>query len=135
MKLGKYFTLEELTVTNSSHDNTPNRSQILSLSELVENVLDPVREKIGIPIKINSGFRSIAVNNAIGGAKTSQHTKGEAADLDCSDNKLLFEIIKDNFVFDQLINENNYSWIHVSYKSQGNRGDVLEFKNGKYVKL
>lgn len=137
MKLGKYFTLEELTVTNSSHDNTPNRAQILSLSELVKNVLDPVREEIGMPIKVNSGFRSFEVNKSIGGALTSQHTKGEAADLDCSDNAKLFNLIHDNLVFDQLIweggDDKQPAWVHVSYKTTGNRGEALRMTkvNGK----
>lgn len=137
MKLGKYFTLEELTVTNTGLPNKPNVEQINSLKLLVENVLDPARELSNGPITVNSGFRSPAVNShkTIKGSSTSQHLKGEAADIDSSDNAKLFNIIRKYCVFDQLINENNYSWIHVSYSSNNNRGEVLEYKNGKYLKI
>lgn len=131
----KYFKLSELTHTNTGLLNVPNKEQIDNLTALVENILDPLREMLNAPIKVNSGFRSILVNQYIKGAKTSQHMKGEAADLDFHDNKLLFDTIRKNFDFDQLINENNFSWIHVSYKKSGNRREVLEFKNGKYTKM
>lgn len=139
MKLGKYFTLEELTTTNSGLLNVPGQSEKIALSTLVANVLDPSREMFGKPVRVNSGYRSPAVNAKIGGAKTSQHCKGEAADLDSSDNASLFNIIRNNFVFDQLIweagDDNQPAWVHVSYKTQGNRGEVLKMKNGKYKKI
>lgn len=139
MKLGKYFTLEELTVTNSKFLNVPGISERTALAELVKNVLDPAREELGFPIKVNSGYRSSAVNKAVGGAATSQHVKGQAADLDCADNAKLFNIIRDNFVFDQLIweagDDNQPAWVHVSYRTQGNRYEVLKMKNGKYTRL
>lgn len=135
MKLGKYFTLDELTTTSTGLINSPNRNEIISLSELVKNVLDPVREQIGMPIKVNSGYRSPLVNKQIGGAATSQHVKGEAADLDCADNAKLFNMICDNFVFDQLIweggDDSQPAWVHVSYKTQGNRGEVLRMTKVK----
>ena len=125
----KHFTIEELTRTNTGLNNKPNRDEIAALRDLVENVLDPVREVFGAPIKVSSGFRGAILNAAIGGAKSSQHMKGEAADISCSDNKRLFEIIRDTVVFDQLIwefgDKNQPAWIHVSYKSQGNRNQVL----------
>ena len=135
MKLGKYFTLEELTVTSTGLFNEPRANEINSLKELVENVLDPARALFGGPITVNSGYRSKEVNKAVGGSPLSQHLKGEAADLKCFDNAKLFNIIRKYCVFDQLINENNYSWIHVSYKRKNNRGEVSEYKNGKYLKL
>lgn len=139
MKLGKYFTLEELTVTNSGFLNIPGVLEKIALAELVKNVLDPAREELGFPIKVNSGYRSSAVNKAVGGAATSQHVKGQAADLDCADNAKLFNIIRDNFVFDQLIweagDDNQPAWVHVSYRTQGNRCEVLKMKNGKYTRL
>ena len=139
MKLGKYFTLEELTATKTGLLNIPSTAERVALSELVSNILDPLREHYGKPIKINSGFRSKAVNTVIKGAPTSQHMKGEAADIDTGfDNAKLFHIIKDHFIFDQLIwegGDNNCpAWVHVSYKTQGNRGEVLKMKNGKYTK-
>lgn len=81
------------------------------------------------PIAINSGFRSKDLNRAVGGASTSQHLKGEAADI-CAgtkeDNRKLFEIIRKELPFDQLINENNYSWVHVSYREGANRKQLLK---------
>lgn len=125
MKLSENFTLEELCVTKSGLKNVPNAMQINALKLLVEKVLQPARTLYGKSITVNSGFRSQAVNHAAGGVMSSQHLKGEAADLDCEDNKKLFELIRDNFTFDQLINEKNYSWVHVSYKKNGNRKQVL----------
>ena len=125
MKLSKNFTLEELCVTSVKVDNTPTKEAIVALKELVENVLQPARDMLGSAITINSGYRNQLVNKAVGGEPTSQHTRGEAADMVCADNKKLFEIIRDNFVFDQLINEYDYSWVHVSYRTQGNRNEVL----------
>lgn len=139
MKLSKNFTLEELLVTNSGLNNTPNREEVNNLSELVINVLQPLRDSFGKPIKITSGYRSNDVNEHIGGAKNSQHCKGQAADLVCEDNSEIFSIIRDELVFDQLIWEggNNVqpAWVHVSFKTQGNRGDVLRMKNGKYTRM
>ena len=138
-KLGKYFSLEELTVTHENLDNTPGQIEIQNLKELVKNILDPVREMYGFPICINSGFRTLAVNKAIGGATKpiSQHTKGEAADLDCADNARLFYLIRDHFNYDQLIWEEGSNlqpdWVHVSFKAQGNRNQILKFKNKKQV--
>lgn len=139
MILSKNFTLEELTVTNSKLPNKPNEEQIQSLKNLVKNVLQPLRDIYGKPIKVNSGFRSFAVNKTIGGATTSQHCKGEAADLDCTDNSELFSIIREHLDFDQLIWESGDdiqpNWVHVSYKPKGNRKEVLRMKDGKYTRI
>ena len=78
---------------------------------LAEKILQPVREYMGIPIRINSGFRSARVNAAVGGSRTSQHSKGEAADITAGTrtlNKKMYEFIRDNLEYDQLINEYNY---------------------------
>lgn len=136
----KYFKLSELTHTNTGLLNVPNKEQIDNLTELVENILDPLRGMLNEPIKVNSGFRSVLVNQYIKGAKTSQHMKGEAADLDFHDNKLLFDTIRKNFDFDQLIweagDDKKPAWVHVSYKKNGqNRKEVLRMKNGKYTKM
>ena len=134
MKLGKYFTLEELTVTNTGLENKPNGEQMNNLKLLVENVLDPARELNGAPITVNSGFRSQELNShkTVNGSKTSQHLKGEAADIESKDNANLFNLIRKYCVFDQLIweggDDKQPAWVHVSFKSQGNRGDVLKMK-------
>lgn len=129
----RYFTIAELC--RSSHaevhgiDNNPTEAVRLSLERLVDRVLDPVRERYGAPIRINSGYRCPAVNRLVGGAATSQHTLGEAADLNTgsrSGNIKLYQIIKENLVFDQLINEHDFSWVHVSYREGRNRKQLLE---------
>lgn len=122
----KYFTIEELCETSKPFPNIPNEEQEANLEYLVDNILDKARDILGSPIKVSSGFRSPQVNKAVGGSNKSEHLTGQAADLTCYDNKKLFNILRRIGSFDQLINEYNYSWIHVSIKKDGyNRGDVL----------
>ena len=130
-KLGKYFSLSELTRTNKKLPNVPNSEQIENLKKLVENVLDPLREKYGKPIRINSCFRSQAVNKAVKGAVNSEHLSGYAADITAgnkTENCILFQLIRDNFTFRQLINEHDYSWIHVSFDVKNNKKQILTIK-------
>lgn len=129
----KYFTIKELTesatATIKELDNTPTEQVEKNLTILVEKILDPLREMYGKPIIVNSGYRSPEVNVAVNGSKTSQHVLGEAVDITAGskkENKKLFELIRDNFEFDQLINENNYSWIHVSYREGRLRKQILK---------
>ena len=136
----KNFTLKELCVTKTGIHNEPNAEQKEALSLLAVNILQPARDALG-PIKVTSGFRNAKVNAAISGSRSSQHTKGEAADLQCKDNAALFKFIK-TLEFDQLIwefgDKEQPDWVHVSYASK-NRKEVLKAtkKNGvtKYVKL
>ena len=125
----KYFTINELTKTSTGISNIPNAEHIANLIYLVENLLDKVREKLAMPITVTSGYRSEAVNRKVGGVATSQHTKGEAADLVCRDNAKLFDILK-TMNFDQLIWEKGNSvqpaWVHVSLKRNGtNRKQII----------
>jgi len=99
----KYFTIKELCKTSHKVENVPNQNQINNLMYLTEKVLDPAREELDKAVTVNSGFRSKKLNAIVGGSTTSQHSRGEAADLKCSDNKKLFNIIKDQNKFDQLI--------------------------------
>lgn len=126
----KNFTLEELTATSTGLSNVPTEREKEKLKLLAEKVLQPLRELYGKPIIINSGFRGDAVNKAVGGVPTSQHRKGEAADLTTGSkegNKILFNLIKDNLEYDQLINEYDYSWVHVSYTiCKPNRKQILK---------
>lgn len=129
----KYFSIKELCSSDTARvrgiDNTPTTKVELALTNLVDNVLDPLREWYGKPITVNSGYRSPKLNTAVGGSKTSQHMKGEAADITAGskeDNKKLFDYIKSNLVFDQLIDESNFSWVHVSFKPAGNRRQILK---------
>ena len=108
----RHFTIKELSITKSGITNVPGEVETNNLIQLVDKILDPLRELYGKPIKINSGFRSKEVNEHIGGAATSQHCKGQAADItggNKEENEKLFNLIKDNFVFDQLINEKDFS--------------------------
>ena len=109
------------------------------MQDVAINIFQPVRDHFNTPIGISSGYRSIKLNKAIGGSKTSQHSKGQALDLDADifgelTNEEIFWFIRDNLTFDQLINEHNYSWIHVSYNRLGNRKQVLEAYKNKYGK-
>lgn len=123
----KYFTLKELCNSGVARvrriDNTPNEEQVENLTALVDNVLDPLRERFGRPIIVNSGFRSKDLNYAVGGVSTSQHLNGEAADIYAGTkegNRELFNLIVKYLPYDQVINERDFSWIHVSYKKDGN---------------
>ena len=127
----KHFTMSEMTRTNTGLQNiaTPNEQD--NIRKLVDNVLDPLREIYGKPIKINSGYRSPMVNARVNGAKNSDHVKGMAADItggSKTENKILFDLIRENFTFRQLINEHNFSWVHVSYNENDNKKQTLEVK-------
>jgi uncharacterized protein YcbK (DUF882 family) len=129
----KYFTIKELSETNKPYPNVPNEEQIKNLTNLVEKVLDPIREELGSPITVSSGFRSWKVNKAVGGVDSSQHTKGEAVDLVCNNNAKLFELIQKKGLYDQLIWEYGTdrcpAWVHVSLKRIGtNRKQILHIK-------
>lgn len=128
----KHFTIEEMTESSTAKardiDNTPSKDIEAKLQKLIEAVLDLLREWYGKPIRVNSGYRCEALNEAIGGSKTSQHCLGEAADITAGskeENEKLFNYIKDNLPFDQLINESDFSWIHVSYREGRLRKQVL----------
>ncbi len=121
----KYFTINELTRSTTAKrlkiDNTPSTEVKVNLTQLVEKVLDPLREEWGDSIIVSSGFRCEKLNRKVGGAAGSQHITGQAADIHTrtdkpEDNKKLFDlIIKLKLPFDQLIDEYGYNWIHVSY--------------------
>jgi hypothetical protein len=125
MKLTKHFTLEEFTYSETAKrkniDNTPSPNAIANIKALCEEVLEPAREEYCRAMIISSGYRSEQLNKAVGGAKTSQHMTGCAADIVCSEPRRLFDIIKANGKFDQLLWEHagKTQWIHVSYKPNG----------------
>ena len=131
----KYFTLNELTASTTAKrkgiDNTPDATVRANLTALVANILDPLREAYGKPIVVSSGYRSPKLNRAVGGAAKSQHVTGQAADIHTlsdtpADNKKLYDLIlKLKLPFDQLINEYNFNWVHVSY-SPRNRRQILK---------
>lgn len=140
MNLTEHFTLEELTKSAIVHkrntdniptndiNNTPNQTVINNLTNLAIYVLEPTRKGINKPININCAYRCKQLNDIVKGASNSQHLFGEAADLDnnsIENNKEIFNYIKNNLEFDQLINESNFSWVHVSFRKGKNRKQVL----------
>ena len=137
MRLSENFDLSEFTRTNVKANNTPENIHLENIKALTENILQPVRKIYGKSITITSGFRSSEVNKKVGGAATSQHSKGEAADLVCEDKAKLFEIIKSLDNFDQLIweygNDKSPDWVHVSYSKSRCRKQILRAikQNGK----
>jgi len=138
MKLTENLSLAEVTKSATairmSIANTPSATHLIALKEVSKNIFQPCREHFGKPLAVTSGYRSEALNEAINGSKNSQHSKGEALDLDADvfggfSNAELFNYIKSSLAFDQLIwefgNNNNPDWVHCSYKTQGNRNEVL----------
>lgn len=134
--MSKYFTREELTGSTTAAargiDNTPPPAVLPRLAALCNKLLDPVRELNGAPLTVNSGFRSPALNNAIGGVKNSQHILGEAADVTAGspakNRALFYKIVVSSLEFDQLIDEKGYQWLHLSFRSTGNRRQILHLK-------
>ena len=149
MNLTKNFTLEEMikseTALRHDMDNTPGEKEIGNLKLLCEKVLQPVRDHFGKGVKVNSGFRHPDVNAKVGGSRTSDHTRGQAADIEIPGvpNAELAEWIKDNLEFRQLILEfytpgvPDSGWVHVSYVAEDNKKEVLTAtkKDGKTVYL
>ena len=141
MKLTPHFSLSELTKSQTALrmglDNTPNSDQMESLLALCENVLLPVRVHWDKPVVVNSGFRALPVNRAIGSKDSSQHAKGEAADIEIPgvDNLVLYYWIAEELDFDQLIlefynGEPSSGWVHVSYVGDDNRNQTLRIDKG-----
>lgn len=133
MKLSEHLSLAEVvrseTAKRRGISNMPTAAHIANLKLLAEKVFEPLRNHFGVPIYISSGYRSEALNKAIGGSKTSQHCSGEALDIDMDGstngvtNKMIFDYIKDHLQVDQLIwefgTDSNPDWVHVSYESTG----------------
>lgn len=149
MNLTKNFTLAEMTKSETAlrhdMDNTPGEAEIAALKLLSEKVLQPVRDHYGKGVKVNSGFRHPEVNAKVGGSKTSDHCRGQAADIEIPGvaNAELAEWIRDNLEFRQLILEfytpgiPDSGWVHVSYVAEDNKKQVMTAvkKDGKTVYL
>ena len=134
MKITAHFNLAEFTRSESAKrhgvSNEPTAEHLANIKILCEKVLEPIRMKFG-PINISSGYRSKVLNHYIGGSLKSQHCEGKAADIDMDGmgsvtNKQIFDYIKNELEFDQLINEFNYGWVHVSYNAGNNRKQILD---------
>jgi hypothetical protein len=149
MQLTNNFSLKELTVsetaTRKGLDNTPNEAITANLKTLAETILQPLREHYGKSVKVNSGYRSPDVNASVGGSKTSDHCKGQAADIEIAGvaNGDLAQYIADNFKFTQVILEfytqgiPDSGWVHVSYDANDLKCQTLTAikKDGKTVYL
>lgn len=148
MYISKHLELAELTRSESAKrngiSNMPTPEHVANLKKLADNIFEKIREHFDRPIRISSGYRSIDLNKIIKGSKTSQHSTGEAIDIDMDGtdvtNKEIFDYIKKNLSFDQLIwefgTDKNPDWVHVSYESSGKqRKEVLKAKkiNGKTI--
>jgi hypothetical protein len=137
MQLSKNLSLAEVirseTAKRKGVSNMPTEAHIANFKLLAEKVFQPIREHFGVPIHISSGYRSEALNKAIKGSNTSQHCTGEAIDIDMDGtaikNAEIFNYIKDNLEFDQLIwefgTDANPDWVHVSYESTGKQRKMI----------
>lgn len=133
MEISKHLSLAEIsrseTAKRKGINNTPSGEHLENFKKLAENIFEPIREHFRVPIHISSGYRSKELNSAIGGSATSQHCSGEAIDIDMDGsasgvtNAQVFNFIKDNLQFDQLIwefgSDSNPDWVHVSYETTG----------------
>ena len=139
MKISDHITYAEAIHSNTAKrrgiDNTPNEVQVLSMKLLADKIFEPLREWVGGPIKVNSFFRSVPLNEAIGGAASSQHCKGQAIDIDdvygYKTNAEMYKWIQENLDYDRMIwefgTDTQPNWIHVSYVSkEENRNKCLK---------
>lgn len=139
MQVSKYVAISEVTSSDTAKrkgiSNMPTPEHLENLKVTCEAVHTPIREHFGKPIFISSAYRSAALNKAIGGSSSSDHCNGRALDLDQDDkgtgvtNKMVFDFVKDNLEFDQLIwefgTEKNPDWVHVGYRKGANRKQIL----------
>ena len=133
--ISKHISFDEATKSNTAirHgiDNTPNAEQLKNMKTVAEACFEPLRAWYGKPIKINSFYRCEALNTLVKGSKTSDHMKGKSIDIDAGsveENKKIFDWCKANLKYDQLINEYNFSWVHISFNLGNNRNQTLIVK-------
>jgi zinc D-Ala-D-Ala carboxypeptidase len=146
MSVSKHISMKEAvesyTAKRRGIKNVPSEYELVNMTAVAENIFEPLREWVGGPIKINSFFRSIELNQAIGGSSKSQHCQGRAIDIDDTygwkTNAEMYHWVKENLDFDQMIwefgTDENPDWVHISYVSQdGNRNRCLKAEriNGK----
>jgi hypothetical protein len=140
MQLSEHLSLNEVTTSGTAKrlgiDNNPTPEHLNNLKLVAENIFEPIRKHFQKPIKVSSGYRSKALNDATpGSSATSQHCSGEALDLDQDGmttgvtNKMVFDYVKDNLNFDQLIwefgTDSNPDWVHVSWESTGKQRKMI----------
>ena len=148
MKKSDHITYAEAIHSNTakrkSIDNTPSEVQVLSMKLLSEKIFEPLRKWVGGPIKVNSFFRSVTLNEAIGGVASSQHCKGQAIDIDdvygYKTNAEMYKWIQENLDYDQMIwefgTDTQPNWVHISYVSkEENRNKCLKaYKENRKTK-
>jgi hypothetical protein len=137
----KYFSIEELTQSRTAEregiDNTPNKRQRENLQKLVTTILDPFRENVWTtPLYVTSGFRSKALNQAVGGVSTSLHTEGRAVDLIPKNGQYihLFNVLRrkiDEYPIEELIYYKDKKHTHIAY-SENPRREIFMHINGRY---
>jgi len=143
--ISKHITYAEATKSQTAVrynlKNVPNQEQLENMTLTAEKIFEPVREHFDVSIAVTSFFRAPAVNAAAGGARNSQHTTGQAIDIDADvlgkiTNKQVFDYIRGNLEFDQLIwefgDDKNPAWVHVSFSKTGNRRQVLKSLKQNY---
>ena len=139
MNISKHITYLEATHSDTAKtkgiNNIPNEVQLAAMRLVAEKCFEPLREWYGKPIRINSFFRSVELNKAVKGSKTSDHVKGMAIDLDAgsnAENLKLFNWLKDNVEFTQLISEygdkSGPEWVHISYNPNNLKTQLLYIK-------
>lgn len=120
----KYFKMKEFVRSNTADhyniDNTPTVEASRNIETLVKEVLDPLRAKLGEPIRVTSGYRNPILNQMVGGVENSQHLKGEAADVTCSNILQMFNVLVNELCFDQCRLYLTRNYIHISYSAAGN---------------
>lgn len=133
--ISKHITYKEATfsatATRLKLSNDPTEQHLKAMKLVAEKCFEPLREWYGEPLRINSFYRGNALNKAVKGSKTSQHCKGEAIDIDAGsidENEKIYNWIKENLEFTQLINEYNFSWVHVSYDPKNLKKQCLVIK-------
>jgi hypothetical protein len=144
MKISNHLSLKEVTKSVTASrlgiDNTPTSEHLANLKAVAENIFEPLRTHFNVPIGVTSGYRSEALNKAVGGSKTSHHCHGMALDIDADmyggvTNKELFNYIKDNLEFTQLIweygSDNEPDWVHVGYDPNNLKKQVLKAIRGR----
>jgi len=131
--ISKHITLQEATESATALrmgiNNVPNEVELEAMKYVSENLFEPIREWYNKPIKINSFYRCLALNKAVNGSKTSGHVLGNSIDISAGnkvENKKIFDFIKlSGLNFDQVINEYDYTWVHISLKKDKNRKQIL----------
>ena len=131
--ISKHITLleatESATALRMGINNVPNEVELDAMKYVSENLFEPIREWYNKPIKINSFYRCLALNKAVNGSKTSGHVLGNSIDIsggNKAENKKIFDFIKTSGLnYDQVINEYDYTWVHISLKKDKNRKQIL----------